>query len=81
MQVEKPEVDRAELAWRMGRRIATWRKDNDISQTTLAKRMNLSQSHVSGLECGRSLPNSWGLYCLARAMGVSMDWLLSEPDA
>lgn len=70
-----------ELSYRLGRRIAQWRYDNSVSQHALADRMGLSQSHVSALESGRNLPNSIGLYRLAEAMGVTMDWLLSDPEA
>lgn len=54
-----------------------------ISQTELAKRINMHNTHISRYERGESVPSSQALKALADCLGVSTDYLYdgNEEDA
>lgn len=63
-------------AKQVGARIQRVRKDQGISQTQLAEKINISVSHMSAIECGSS---NFGVDILMRiteALKVSADSLL-----
>lgn len=62
----------------LGEKIQKLRKDNGWSQTELGKRVDVHVAHLSRLENGKSLPSVDLLSNLARAFGVSMDYLMDE---
>lgn len=57
------------------------RRDNGLSQTDVAERLDLSRQAISRWEVGASLPSTENLKALARLYGVSVDMLLDERRA
>lgn len=62
-----------------GEKIRNLREDKDISQSTLAKAVNMSQRKLSYIECGKSEPSLDDIIAFCRFFGVSADYLLSLP--
>lgn len=60
--------------------ILEWRKDNNISQRELAKRLKISTHAVYGWESGITAPNKRNLIRLADVMGVSVSDLIDPED-
>ena len=60
----------------IGSRIALLREQNGLSQSELAKRMNISRAGVQSWECGRNCPSTDNLISLAKIFHVSTDYLL-----
>ncbi len=56
----------------MGNRISHIRKEKGITQTELAKRMNINRSHLSKVETGKAQPSTRLLERIAHELGVSM---------
>ena len=59
----------------IGERITTLRKEKGISQTELAKRMNVSRQAVSKWEQGSSSPDTERLIQLAEILGTEVEYL------
>ena len=59
----------------IGERITTLRKEKDISQTELAKRLNVSRQAVSKWEQGVSSPDTAKLIQLAEILGTEVEYL------
>ena len=60
----------------IGTRIARLREANGLSQSDLAKRMNISRTGVRSWECGENCPATDNLISLAKIFHVSTDYLL-----
>ena len=60
----------------MGNRIATRRKHLKISQSLLAKKVDISNKHLSNIECGRERPSFEVLISLCNELKVTQDYLL-----
>ena len=60
----------------MGNRIATRRKHLKISQSLLAKKVDISNKHLSNIECGRERPSFEVLISLCNELKVTPDYLL-----
>lgn len=60
----------------IGSRITRLREQNDLSQSELAKRMNISRSGVQAWECDINSPSTDNLVSLAKIFHVSTDYLL-----
>ena len=58
-------------------RIAHWRTKLNISQSELARRAEISQSHISKLEKGIKMPSFFMLFKIAKALGICPKDLLS----
>lgn len=69
----------------LGARIAALRRELGWNQAELAKRLQISPSAVGMYEQGRREPSADMLVALSRALGVSVDYLLTgkprEPEA
>ena len=63
----------------IGRRVRERRDELNMSQAGLAKRAGKSQSWISALERGSTSTDIDGLRALARALDVTVAWLLGEP--
>ncbi len=64
----------------MYKRIRDLREDRDLTQTQVAKMLEMSQTGYSKYETGENdIPTS-ALIKLARFYGVSVDYLLGETD-
>ena len=59
----------------IGERIMTLRKEKSISQTELAKRLNVSRQAVSKWEQGISSPDTERLIQLAEILGTEVEYL------
>ena len=59
----------------IGERITVLRKEKDISQAELAKRMNVSRQAVSKWEQGSSSPDTDRLIQLAEILGTEVEYL------
>ena len=59
----------------LGERITTLRKEKDISQGDLAKRLNVSRQAVSKWEQGQSSPDTAKLIQLAELLGTQVEYL------
>lgn len=59
----------------IGERIAALRKEKNISQTELAKRLNVSRQAVSKWEQGTSSPDTDRLIQLAEILGTEVEYL------
>ncbi|MFL5796613.1 MAG: helix-turn-helix transcriptional regulator [Actinomycetota bacterium] len=66
-------------AERIGRQVAQARRDAGLTQAELAERMGTTQSAVSRLESGRSVPSLPVLQKVARATGRPIE-IVVEPE-
>ena len=60
----------------IGKRIRELRREQKITQTQLAKKLNTTQDTVSLWELGKSYPDILSLVKLTEIFGVSADYLL-----
>lgn len=63
---------------KLNEKIYLCRKRAALSQDALAERLGVSRQAISKWETGESVPDTGKLLPLANALGVSLDWLLSE---
>lgn len=63
---------------KLNKKIIYSRKKAGLSQLDLADALGVSRQSVSKWETGESNPDITKLPALAKALGVSVDWLLSE---
>lgn len=66
---------------RIGRNIASYRKQERLTQAGLAERLNYSDKAVSKWERGESAPDVLTLVQLAEQFGITVNELLVDPDA
>ena len=64
----------------LSEKIAYCRKRAGLSQEELAAQVGVSRQAVSKWELGDAVPEVGKLLALAKAFGVTTDWLLSEED-
>lgn len=60
----------------IGSRIARLRKQHGMSQSDLARRLNISRASIQSWECGANYPSTDNLISLAKLFHVSTDYLL-----
>jgi transcriptional regulator with XRE-family HTH domain len=65
----------------MGERIRTRRRELGLTLVEVAERAELSHPFLSQLERGLARPSMSSLFRIARALGVSQDWLLAAGRA
>jgi transcriptional regulator with XRE-family HTH domain len=63
----------------MGGRIATLRKERDITQVQLAQALGISQQTLQSYECGRRRVPVSALPVVARHLSVTLDELFDTP--
>ena len=61
-------------------KIYYYRKKAGLSQDALAEQLGISRQAVSKWETGESVPETGKLAALASALGITVDWLLSEAE-
>ena len=61
-------------------RIKNLRMSNDMTQTDLAKKLNITRSSVNAWEMGISIPSTTYIVELAQLFHVSTDYLLGLSD-
>lgn len=59
-------------------KLKRYRKMFDISQESLAEKLNISRQAVAKWEMGEALPDIANLKALANIMGISIDYLLDD---
>ena len=64
----------------LGNSIFQARKKCGLSQEAVAEKLGVSRQTVSKWETGESVPETGKLAALAAALGVTVDWLLSEDE-
>lgn len=74
-------MDDGILRSRIGANIVACRKRQGLTQAGLAEKLNYSDKAVSKWERGESVPDVLTLVQLSELFGVSVDALLSDPDA
>ena len=74
-------MDSEKLKYQIGANIAAYRKNANMTQATLAERINYSDKAVSKWERGESVPDVTTLVMLAEQFGVTVNELLVDPDA
>lgn len=74
-------MDDEKLKIRIGKNIALFRKKRGLTQAGLAERINYSDKAISKWERGESVPDVVTLVTLARQLDVTVDMLLSDPNA
>ena len=62
------------------KRLKELRIKNNLSQTQLAKNVNLTQPAIYYWELGKRTPNAQAVVTLAKYFGVTTDYLLGESD-
>lgn len=63
---------------RLGNKIASLRKTNNLSQKDLAKKINVSNKTISKWECGNGKPDIEVIQKISEIFNISVDELLSE---
>jgi len=63
---------------RVGEKLRTLRKRNQLTQQDVAEQLNVSWQYVSKLERGIKLPNAAMLVKLSRLFEVSVDVILKD---
>lgn len=61
----------------MGRRIKLRRKELNLTQAGLAERLNVSQNHVSAIECGTQHPSFECFISICDTLHVNPDYLIN----
>ena len=61
-------------------RLKALREDNDITQTELAKAVNVTQRNISFYETGANEPDIKTIIALARFFNVTTDYILGISD-
>lgn len=74
-------MDGEQLKYQIGTNIAACRKRANLTQAGLAEKLNYSDKAVSKWERGESMPDVLTLVQLAELFGVSVNVLLSDPNA
>lgn len=64
----------------IGKRLKTFRNENNLSQETLAKEINTSHSTISAYETGKTMILTAFAYDIAKKYNISMDWLCGRID-
>ena len=74
-------MDDEKLKQQIGANIAVYRKNAGLTQAGLAEKLNYSDKAVSKWERGESIPDVLTLMHLAEQFGITVDDLLSDPNA
>ena len=69
------------LKYQLGANIVMYRKRNGLTQAGLAEKLNYSDKAVSKWERGESMPDVLTLVQLAELFGITVNDLLTDPDA
>ncbi len=69
------------LKIQIGNNISSYRKRSGMTQAALAERLNYSDKAISKWERGESVPDVLTLMNLAQVLGITVEDLLSDPNA
>jgi len=65
------------LSQKIGTRIRQLRRNLDLTQEQMARKLSVSDGAISSYELGDTLPNIKNIIGIAQLAGVSIDWLLT----
>lgn len=65
----------------MGSRLRAERERQNLSLRALARRLDMSPSMISQIECGRAMPSVGTLFAIATELNVPLDQLFSDNGA
>jgi len=71
-----PELDKTQLAQKIGQRIKAMRSRININQAELARRCGKDSQHIELIENGKVSATIYTLYIVARALDSTLDELL-----
>ncbi len=74
-------MDLEKLKTQIGKNISLYRKKANLTQAGLAEKLNYSDKAVSKWERGESIPDILTLMQLAEQFGITVNDLLSDPNA
>ncbi len=63
---------------KFGKKLRDLRKKRDLSYRQLASILEVSHSHISGIEAGKHNPSVELMFKIARFFGVSADQLMDD---
>ena len=64
----------------IGKRLKTFRTENNLSKEALAKEINTSHSTISAYETGKTMLLTAFAYDIAKKYNISMDWICGRID-
>lgn len=64
----------------VGSKVKYFREHNDLSQTVLASKVNLSRTSIVSIEQGKQRASLFLLWTIAEALGISIHELLPSAD-
>jgi transcriptional regulator with XRE-family HTH domain len=73
-------MNEAEFRERLGGRLKELRLAKGYSQQQLAAVCEMDKENISRLESGRHSPNSYTLYMIANALGITLSELFANMD-
>jgi len=62
----------------VGRRIRMARHNNEMTQTTLAKRIRVSHQQIGKYEAGENRVSASKLWLISQTLGVRIEWFFEE---
>lgn len=65
----------------VGERINRLRESKELYQWQLAKRVGIQQATLCQIEKGRHYPTIWTAHDIAKALGVSLDYLVTGEES
>ena len=63
-----------------GEKLKNLREDNDMTQSDLGKRLNMTQRKLSYIETGKCEPSLDDIISVCKYFGISADYFLSLPS-
>ncbi|MDY3339018.1 helix-turn-helix transcriptional regulator [Riemerella anatipestifer] len=69
-------MDKQELQIKIGKRVRQLRESKNISQVDLASACNFEKSNMSRIEAGKTCPNIFTLYKIAKNLEVPITELI-----
>jgi putative transcriptional regulator len=73
MNIDSKEcLDKTFFSLKLGERIKQLRRENNISQSELARRCNKDKQHIELIENGKISPTIYTIYLLANALEIEL---------
>ena len=65
---------------KMGERLLAYRKSLGLTQEQLAEMVGVSRATIWAIETGKSIPNGYTMFQIAKALGVSVTDIFAEEE-
>ena len=62
----------------IGQKIKERRQSIGITQESIANYLEVNQSHISNIECGRAIPSLFALIQIANILECSVDYFICD---